>query len=933
MYRQVQVNKDDTKFQRILWRENRSKPLQVIELSTVTYGTASAPFLATRVLNQLATDEQESFPKASKVVSKSFYVDDVLSGAETVEEAKELQIDLVALLAKGGFALHKWCANDPSLLEDIPMEQQAKQLDFMNHETIDPIKTLGLLWDPVEDNFFFRVKPLDKDRDNWTKQKVLSEIAKLFDPLGLLGPTVVLAKMIMQELWRSGIGWHEELPPKLMAQWKKLRNELTELVDIKIPRRVTVDNVNSWEIYGFADASVKAYGCCVYLRSVKTNDAPEMFLLCGKSRVTPIKEVDRKSKDDNNPCEMTIPRLELCAALLLAEQVTKVIKALDVTVDRVILWSDSQIVLSWLQFMNPTTSIFVRNRVNQIRELTSNYEWKYVPTKNNPADHISRGLYPKQLTESDLWWRGPNTENAGPVVLLCEKIVPDSNHVMDTILKCSNFRKLERIFGYILRFIENCRKKNDQRRSGKLNRLDFDAALLAMVKVVQQETLSEEINCLKAGIMLKGKLNKLNPIIETDSGLLRVGGRLRNSDLPYNQRHPMILPEKHHLTELIIETFHREHLHVGQNGLLAVLRRCFWPMNAKRAIHRVLRRCVKCFRVQPKDTTQFMGDLPKCRVTVAEPFARTGVDYAGPVMLKQGRARAPVKGYIAVFVCLCTKAMHLELVTSMSTESFLGALHRFVSRRGNVNELRSDNGTNFIGAKRELTELKELLQSQILERKVDEFCQARSIVWSFNPPKAPHQGGLWEAGVKSAKYHLYRVLNESHLNYEEMNTLLVQIEAVLNSRPLCQQSDDPLDYRALSPGHFLVGRELTAISEPLYDDLKENRLSRYQLIQKRKQDFNRRWCNEYLTELQQRSKWNKEASIIRKGMLVVLKQDNTPPQQWKLGRIVDTHPGRDNITRVVTVRTSSGDYRRPTTQIAVLPISDNEAPNQQGTST
>lgn len=157
-----------------------------------------------------------------------------------------------------------------------------------------------------------------------------------------------------------------------------------------------------------------------------------------------------------------------------------------------------------------------------------------------------------------------------------------------------------------------------------------------------------------------------------------------------------------------------------------------------------------------------------------------------------------------------------------------------------------------------------------------------------------------------------------------MNTLLIQIEAVLNSRPLCQQTDDPLDYRALSPGHFLVGRELTALPEPLYDGLKENKLTRYQLVQKRKQDFYRRWCNEYLTELQQRGKWNKGASVVRKGMLVILKQDNVPPQQWRLGRIVDTHPGKDGVTRVVTVRTSSGEYRRPTTQVAVLPILDNE---------
>lgn len=518
--------------------------------------------------------------------------------------------------------MHKWCANDAALLEGIPIDKQEKQIDFQIHGGKDAVKTLGLLWNPVDDNFFFSVKPFKNDNDRWTKQKVLSEIAKLFDPLGLLGPTVVLAKIIMQELWKSGIGWNDELPPHLMSQWTKLRNEFYELADVQVPRRVTINEVVNWEIHGFADASAKAYGCCIYLRSVKQDGTAEMFLLCGKSRVTPIKEAERK--DDQNPAEMTMPRLELCAARLLAEQTTKVNKALDIPVNRVVLWSDSQIVLSWLQFMKPDTPIFVTNRVTQIRELTNKFEWKYVPTKSNPADKISRGLQPKVLKQCELWWKGPSFLRAadiGSVVMLCEKIIPADDQVMCTIKKFSDFRKLERIFGYVTRFVENCRAKVDERRSGRLNRCDFKAAVQVMVKAVQKEKFDEEIKCLKADKIIKGKLNKLKPLLE-ESGLLRVGGRLRNSDLPFNQRHPMILPEQHHLTEIIIEALHRENLHVGQNGLLAALRRSFWPLNARRAINRVLRRCVRCFRVKPKDTEQLMGDLPRCRVAVAEPFEK-----------------------------------------------------------------------------------------------------------------------------------------------------------------------------------------------------------------------------------------------------------------------------------------------------------------------
>lgn len=391
----------------------------------------------------------------------------------------------------------------------------------------------------------------------------------------------------------------------------------------------------------------------------------------------------------------------------------------------------------------------------------------------------------------------------------------------------------------------------------------------------------------------------------------------------------MILPEKNLLTDLIIDTIHREQLHLGFNGLLAKVRQQYWPVNARRTLNRVLRRCVKCFRAKPRDVIQFMGDLPSVRVTAAEPFSRTGVDYAGPFLLKEGRSRAPRKAYICVFVCMCTKAMHLELVGSLSTDGFLGALHRFVSRRGNVVEMRSDNGTNFVGAERQLTELRNLLASQTLENKISEFCQPRGITWKFIPPRAPHQGGLWEAGVKSVKNHLNKVLNESHLTYEEMCTLLYQIEAILNSRPMVPQSDDPTDYQALSPAHFLVGRELTSIAEPYYGDLKESSLSRYQLIQRRKQSFWRRWSAEYVTGLQKRGKWFKTPTLLREGLLVVLKEDGLPPQTWKLGRIIATHPGKDGIVRVVTVRTNSGTYKRATTKIAVLPIDCEERSNEK----
>ncbi|XP_058449018.1 uncharacterized protein LOC131428978 [Malaya genurostris] len=913
MYRQVQVHKDDCKYQKILWRDDRTEPLRTIELQTVTYGTSAAPFLATRSLNQLAIDEQMNYPEASSKALKSFYVDDVLTGSDDLEEAKKLQRDLTEMLMRGGFELRKWCANNAAILDEIPVEFCEKQLDFENHDVNGVIKTLGLLWNPVDDVFVFHAKPMDDSFKSFTKRQIMSEIARLFDPLGLLAPVVVIGKLVMQQLWKEEINWDDIVSGEPLNVWRKFRSELCAISELKIPRNVTVSGTAQHEIHGFADASMKAYGSCIYLRSVRKDGSAELRLLCGKSRVAPLKELKRKQKGESDPTKMTIPRLELCAANLLAEQVTKVMPAIDVTISDTVLWSDSKIVLSWIANLKPESPIFVCNRISNIRQLTCTYKWNYVPTTMNPADLISRGIYPATLTSTDLWWRGPNflhTYEAKPSYYnheipmevesgellkmgsstLMVATAVSENDLTSVISRYSDFRKLERVFAYVARFVHNCRRPADQRRGGGLTIKEFRESQLSLIRAVQLTEFKDEINCILKGLPVSGTLRNINPIFDKDLRLLKVGGRLRFSNLSIDQKHPLILPERHHLTELLIITLHRENLHVGLNGLLAILRQKYWPVKAKRCISRILKRCVRCFRVNPRNVQQFMGDLPSCRVTPALPFMRTGVDYAGPVFLKQGRSKAPLKGYIALFVCMTTKALHLELVSSLSTDTFLGALHRFVGRRGNVSEIFSDNGKNFVGAERQLKELRQLLSSQSLKMKIDSFCQVR----------------------------------EAHLTYEEMSTLLVQIEAILNSRPLCPQSDDPLDYDALSPAHFLIGRELTAIAEPFYTELAENRLSRYQLVQKYKQCFWRRWSNEYITTLQIRGKWNKTPTAIRNDLLVILKEDDAPPMTWQLGRIIEVYPGNDGIIRVVKVRTSRGNYVRPTTKIAILPIEDND---------
>lgn len=373
--------------------------------------------------------------------------------------------------------------------------------------------------------------------------------------------------------------------------------------------------------------------------------------------------------------------------------------------------------------------------------------------------------------------------------------------------------------------------------------------------------------------------------------------------------------------ELLIRFEHERHLHAGPQGTLTALRQNYWILSGRSTVRKVLRKCVICFHAKPRTIYPKMGNLPKDRVKYARPFSVSGVDYAGPIMIKEGRGRGKrsVKAYIVLFVCFATKAVHLELTTDLTTESFLNVLKRFVSRRGHVSQLYSDNATNFVGANREL---KTFFQSENFKNAKTEI-NNRHIKWDFIPARSPHMGGLWEINIRSVKTHLRRMTSRATLTYEELNTLLCMIEACLNSRPLTPLSNDPNDLAPLTPGHFLIGESLTAVADQDLTDIKLNRLSRWQHVEQIRQSFWKRWSREYLTQLQARSKWKEETSRMKIDSLVLLKEENIPPTQWVLGRVVQIHPGDDGVVRVASVKTSKGVVKRAVTKLCALPL-DNE---------
>ncbi|XP_062535738.1 uncharacterized protein LOC134204943 [Armigeres subalbatus] len=900
MYRQVKIDPNQTRFQRVFWRDNPTDPIRVLELSTVTYGTAPASFLAVRSMIQLARDESNNFPEAAEAILEDCYMDDILSGASTVATAKRNR---------------------------IPEQDREKLVRIEDSGTNETIRALGILWNPRSDEFLFWKSPDERQLDGEiTKRNVLSQIAKLFDPLGLISPVIVVAKIIMQQLWADGLGWDETLDGELLKRWVAFRQTLVELNEIKIPRCVIVPEALHIEIHGFSDASCAAYGSCIYLRCVQKDGAVSVRLLCSKSRIAPLRR-------------LTMPRLELCAAVTLARLVSTVISILKIEIHDVKLWSDSQIVLAWLKKSPDQLHVYVKNRVVEINKLTEGYKWKYVRSEDNPADLVSRGCNPETLCRTDLWWNGPLFLQATSyedqevpmvhddelpeirIVKVCNQVTNDEDEPV--FQRCGTFPKLQRILAQVVRFTRLIRTTKEKRASSHyISVYDMRKAMEYIVRILQKNELSEEIRCVQSKVLPK-RLANLQPFID-EKGLLRVGGRLQNSKLPFDAKHQILLPSNHRVTEMLIRNYHEERLHEGPSGLLAAIRQRYWLVNARSAIRKVTRSCVKCFKSNPKGVQPVMGNLPDERVNSASAFELTGVDYAGPVTVKEGRHKPKhIKAYIALFVCMVTKSIHLELVSDLTTEAFLAALDRFTNRRGMVRKIMSDNATNFVGASKELHQLFLMFRDRSSTARIHDFLIKKEIEWEFIPPRSPNFGGLWEAGVKVIKSHLHRTLGNAILTFEEFGTVLTHIEAIVNSRPLYALSDDPNEPLPITPAHLMLGRPLEPIQKPSYSDIPVNRLSRYQYLNFLREGFWARWSRDYLSTLQSRVKWTKSEPNLKMGTIVLLVEDNQPVQTWKMGRIVALYPGRDHVIRVADVKTAAGVFRRSIRKLAPLPIADN----------
>ncbi|XP_065078248.1 uncharacterized protein LOC135701393 [Ochlerotatus camptorhynchus] len=428
-----------------------------------------------------------------------------------------------------------------------------------------------------------------------------------------------------------------------------------------------------------------------------------------------------------------------------------------------------------------------------------------------------------------------------PIKSLCTLTTKIINYEVEKqlIVNCSSFSLLVRSLACVYRVIYNfksvvLKQGTSERHIGELTLDELYQAKIHLLQAVQHEVYGQELDLLRK------------------EGTLRVGGRLHNSAQPYEVKHPIILPQNHRVTELLVHDLHLRNLHAGSSLLTAIARQQYWIVGCQTVVRKVVQGCMRCVRLKGKTAGQLMGTLPPARVLATRAFSHVGIDYAGPLKLKATCIRGIniTKGYIVVFVCLSTRAVHLEVANDLSSNTFLGSLKRFISRRGCPIEIRSDNGTNFIGADRILQQFIEQIMSN--SKDASRYLSNLGIKWVFNPPSAPHMGGIWEAAVRSVKKHLVAELGEGAITFEDVSTVLCQIESCLNSRPLCPLPSDPDCAEALTPRHFLIGQPMNLVPEP---NMKHpsNRLDRWQEMQRHTVNIWNRWKDEYLASLQLRT--------------------------------------------------------------------------------
>jgi len=944
MFLNIRMSEEDSRYHHFFWRKDGEETKEYAFRRHI-FGNAGSPCVAIFTIKDRARKLKEELPLASKVVEEATIVDDNITSVATVEEARTLIKELKQLYEGIGMSITKFISNDEQALRDLNKEEIAPNLDLAalcdSLEELPTLKTLGVVYSAKNDAFSFKIAAKEF-KAGWTKRTILKMFATLYDPLGLIAPFVIVARICFQKLWEKQYNWDDEVDQSDLKKWLEWVESLPKLQQLQIPRCLRPAQHEEESLHIFVDASGEAYGAAAYLVSPE-GDKVHSRLVMARAKLAPLKQV-------------TIPRLELLGAVMGIELSKQVNKVLKIDQENVYYWTDSRNVLAWIHTEDKRLLTFVNNRVRKILNVSNRKQWRWVDTHQNPADIASRGAMPEALKEHDLWWTGPvellkswptkwssfdfdikesstpstakkemsdkkaTTLTSMHFLEVTEKVNKKEEEAFD-IAKYGSWKKAVRIAAICLRWRES------SRRGKNVSAEEFTRAEKAVIRLQQMRSFPIDYKNLlnEDRVLNNSSMVKLRPTIDED-GIIRMNARLRfNRNLAYEEKCPIILPSKSHLTDLIIRDVHADYNHCGgTNYTLSLLSQKYWIVHGRQEVKRVLRDCTICRRVNAKPKMQQMGPIPTARV--AEPderaFNKIGIDCAGPYSVKLTKrtrgTTADHKRYILIATCYVTRAVHFELLETLETDSTLAALQRIFSRRGVPKIIYSDNGRNFVGAANVLGEFSQNLQQ--IEEKFGYLYP--KIQWRFNPPISPHVGGAFERHVGSMKRALATTLPQhAALTQEDLLTAVVVAEGMLNERPLAYESNDPEDMRVLTPNHFFHGKApveaFPGDASRRGGDHPSKFAKRWTRLNEILDDIWQRYHKEILPALNKLDKWAEKRKQIQEGDIVVLFEEKLR-SVWPLGRVTKVYPGKDGLVRTVQILCNGRHLDRSLNKIRVI---------------
>lgn len=954
MFLRIKLSKDKD-YLRFLWRFCKTDmAARIFRMIAVTFGVISSPFQANDVVKKHCDMLEDEFPMAVTEVRNQIYVDDLAGGENDENSAKKMIEEIWKFFLEANMQPHKFASNNQKILESIPVE-------FKGIEDI--VKVLGVLWNKKTDVLTFNIQQKENLKcEQDTKRSFLEYSASIYDPLGMLAPFTMKIKLLFQEVWlseekeksRSKKGWDTKLPLEIQEKWNVLKDEIPKLNTVEIPRCFFTSNGKPLKIqlFAFGDASINAYATAIYIVGIHENGTITSNLAFSKTRIAPLTMIKKMEE------RQSIVRLELLSALITARAVTYVQQAIEKKqlVTDIFCFTDSLINLCRIRKGPERYKMWVANRLSEILQLTRQEQWTHCAGPQNPADLPSRGLSVQELKQSKLWWNGPDfikqdkstwpttaeiklfddpeskkkptEENFDDMVATIvtnlntdesKSTNLDWNFIKTLILRYENWFKTLKLIAFILRLGLKAHKKFQKEEFRTDEKQKTESFLWSLT---QRQHYPNEYQKLASSqrIAEKSPLSCYNPEFDVQENIIRSNTRLLFSNLPTETKKAIILPKNCPIVEKYIMELHNANYHAKTGYLHSVLKERFIIPQGRNQIKKAIRKCTKRKCVDPRPLVQQEAPLPSLRTDDPSPFKSVSVDLFGPMIVHHKcefhecphPREQSVHG--ALFTCFHSRAVHLEVVDSTGTESFINAFRSFTARRGIPTTMYSDNAKGFKAASKEV----RALYRSINWNKIKEDGTKKSIDWFFSTEKAPHQNGLCERLVRTVKTPLRIAIGAARLTKNQLAITLTEIEAVVNNRPLCLTTNSPEDLIPITPMELVNGRKLDQLPDP---NNRKNVTTFQHLWRKRQAILNqfwKRWHNDYLMSQNIRKIWKSPTSENLIDKLVLIREDNLSRNEWKIGRIAETIPSKDGLIRNVVVKTQSSTLKRPVQKLALF---------------